>query len=300
MLALWSLSTGAQALELSLPDGAELTRKIEEPRTIYAIPTGRWTSDVVPTKRVEGQLLLRAWRLDAQGLSTLDVISNLRDQFVNSGMEVLLDCSARQCGGFDFRFNTRILPAPDMFVDLRDFRFLSAKLTQDDSGYISVLISRAGESLYVQLIEIAPPTARPTEITAQPRALPEAPGSVTEAMLTQGHVILADLEFESGSSSLADAPYGSLDALARFLKADPRRRIALVGHTDAVGGLEGNVALSRARAASVLARLAERHGVPPEQMESSGMGYLAPVAPNTTDSGREANRRVEAVLLSLD
>ena len=73
-----------------------------------------------------------------------------------------------------------------------------------------------------------------------------------------------------------------------------------MGHTDTVGGLEANVALSRRRAASVRDRLIERHGVPAEQLEAHGTGYLAPVAPNTTAEGREANRRVEAVLLETE
>jgi len=80
--------------------------------------------------------------------------------------------------------------------------------------------------------------------------------------------------------------------------ADESRRVALVGHTDAKGGLETNVALSQRRAASVLERLAGRYKVPRVQMESNGMGYLSPVANNTTREGRDANRRVEAVLLN--
>ena len=43
-----------------------------------------------------------------------------------------------------------------------------------------------------------------------------------------------------------------------------------------------------------------RYEVPRAQMESNGMGYLSPVAPNTTEAGREANRRVEAVLLNAE
>jgi OOP family OmpA-OmpF porin len=39
------------------------------------------------------------------------------------------------------------------------------------------------------------------------------------------------------------------------------------------------------------------HGVDGTRLEAHGVGFLAPVAPNTTPGGREANRRVEAVLL---
>ncbi len=124
--------------------------------------------------------------------------------------------------------------------------------------------------------------------------------SIIDFMMSHGHVVIPDLVFATGSSDLADGPNAALEALAEFLKADPSRRVALVGHTDAVGALEDNVALSRARAASVMEKLVADHGVSEDQLESNGMGYLSPVAPNTTPEGRRANRRVEAVLLNTE
>ena len=84
------------------------------------------------------------------------------------------------------------------------------------------------------------------------------------------------------------------------LRSDGTLRIALVGHTDATGSLEANVAVSRARAVSVRERLIADYGVDATQMDAEGMGYLAPVASNLTPDGRERNRRVEAVLLNVE
>ncbi len=70
-----------------------------------------------------------------------------------------------------------------------------------------------------------------------------------------------------------------------------------MGHTDAVGNLETNIALSRARAEAVRLYLIERLDVDPGQVSATGIGYLAPRATNETEDGRETNRRVEAVLL---
>jgi OOP family OmpA-OmpF porin len=113
-------------------------------------------------------------------------------------------------------------------------------------------------------------------------------------------VVLPGLDFETGSAALADRTYPALRALAGYLAADPARRIALVGHTDRVGELDSNMALSKQRAASVAERLVDRHGVAPEKLESHGVGYLSPRAPNATSGGREMNRRVEAVPLDAD
>jgi OOP family OmpA-OmpF porin len=115
-----------------------------------------------------------------------------------------------------------------------------------------------------------------------------------------GHMALSDLRFESGSSTLGPGPFESLVALSDYLLQNPDRRIALVGHTDSSGSLEGNIALSRQRATSVQTRLIEAYGVPSTQLEADGTGYLAPIASNLTAEGREANRRVEAVLLSTE
>lgn len=302
---------------LDLPEGATLTRVVEEPSLRYRVPVGPWGETGLPSIAVEGGFVQRAWRIDASETSTDVLQGALRGQLEDAGYTILLDCAARACGGFDFRFETRVLPAPDMFVDLMDYRFLSARAPAGDAAaaYVTSLVSRAGESLYLQVITIAEgnspkplrPLARaepaPEAGTVEGRAEtpPEQEGeAIARALVENGHVILPDLVFDSGSATLAEGDYASLVALAAFLKANPSRRVALVGHTDAVGGLEENVALSRRRAASVLERLAERHGVARAQMESNGMGYLSPVAPNTTQAGREANRRVEAVYLSLE
>ena len=71
-----------------------------------------------------------------------------------------------------------------------------------------------------------------------------------------------------------------------------------MGHSDAVGSLEANIALSRARARSVAGRLVDTHGVARGQLRAEGAGYLAPRASNATEDGRALNRRVEVVVLS--
>lgn len=297
----------ARALDLTLPGEAVLTREVDSPSDSYFLPVGPYDDGTLPTRELEGRVVQQAWRIEGESLTSLGLISPLREQLSAAGYDILFDCAGDECGGFDFRFGTSVLPAPDMFVDLFDFRFLSAR-KQNGAGadYVSALVSVAGGAGYVQLVTVGTDEdlridGGQTEVS-RPAAPPgDGPGdALIDRLQTQGHVILPDLEFGSGSAALADRAYASLAALARFLKADPGRRIALVGHTDAVGALDANVALSRRRAASVLERLATRHGVPRAQMESNGMGYLAPVAPNTTPEGREANRRVEAVLLNTE
>ncbi len=118
--------------------------------------------------------------------------------------------------------------------------------------------------------------------------------------MQHGHVILPGLQFKSGSSDLDEGGDAALGELATFLKSNATLRVALVGHTDTVGGLDANIALSKRRAGSVLEKLVSDYGVPRSQLDAEGMGYLSPIAPNLSQEGREINRRVEAVLLNSE
>lgn len=135
---------------------------------------------------------------------------------------------------------------------------------------------------------------------AGPRAdlTAEEPVTVGERLLTQGSVILEGLRFASGSGALDGTDGAAVTALANWLAENPSLSIALVGHTDASGPLEGNITLSRQRAEAVRRVLTETYGIDPARIEAQGVGYLAPIANNLTEEGRRLNRRVEAMVLT--
>jgi len=73
--------------------------------------------------------------------------------------------------------------------------------------------------------------------------------------------------------------------------------VFIVGHTDNVGTLDANQALSQARAQAVVAALAAApYAVDPKRLLARGVANVAPVASNTDEAGRARNRRVEMVL----
>ena len=53
--------------------------------------------------------------------------------------------------------------------------------------------------------------------------------------------------------------------------------------------------LSARRAKAVVDALTGRFAIPAARLHAAGVGFLAPVAPNTSDEGRAKNRRVELV-----
>ncbi|MWD27869.1 OmpA family protein [Aquicoccus sp. SCR17] len=294
----------ASALALDLPLGARLTMERQSESDSYPLPTAPWDGGTVPALQAEGAVTRQAWRIPTPGLTTLQIMAPLRAQLRELGYEIVFECNAETCGGFDFRFGTEVLPAPEMHVDLTRFRFLSATRAGEDGSpadYVSLLVSRNIGASFLQVVHVAAATAPGLEM--RPSSQPDAPvtaGPLAQELEARGHVILGDLTFQTGSSSLGEGDFASLRALAEYLAAHPDRQVALVGHTDSVGGLEPNIALSRRRAASVADRLVAEYGAARAQISAEGMGYLAPVASNLTQEGREANRRVEAVLVSSE
>ena len=68
--------------------------------------------------------------------------------------------------------------------------------------------------------------------------------------------------------------------------------VRIVGHTDSVGTDAYNQQLSERRALSV-ARYLESKQVDSMRLATAGKGETQPIAPNASDGGRQANRRVE-------
>lgn len=292
-LLLAALSTQATAQDLALPGNATLAVETTDLASSYDLPTGPFANGTLPADTTEGTVTQQAWTLRNTGLTTGQLLIPLRDQLLSQGFEIIWICNTTSCGGFDFRFATPVLPPPAMFVDLGDFRFLSARR---DAQVVSVLTSRTARAGYVQITTVG--TTATTQATA-PSATPASlPTDFARALDTQGHITLSDLRFEIGAATLAPERFASLQSLADYLAAQPDRTVALVGHTDATGSLDGNIALSRRRATAVMDRLIADYGTNAAQLEAQGMGYLAPIATNLTEDGRTANRRVEVIVTS--
>ena len=298
----------AFAVELTLPASARQTAGQDLGMNSYALPTAPFDGVNIPSRVFEGFVTRQAWRLEGGGVTPLQLLQPLRDELKDNGFSLIFECADRNCGGFDFRFQTDVIDAPDMYVDLDDYRFAAAIQGDADapSAAVSILISRSVASAYIQVIQISVDksadinVAKGQEIIAstQGDGAIVSNGELGQELDVSGHVILSDLVFQTGSSNLGEGSFDSLASLAAYLRQNPTRQIALVGHTDAEGSLDGNIALSKRRATSVRLRLIEAHGVKGTQVSAQGVGFLAPVVSNLTELGRTANRRVEVVLIS--
>lgn len=106
---------------------------------------------------------------------------------------------------------------------------------------------------------------------------------------------LEAIQFETGKSLLRSSYQGGCERLASWMLEHPEVRVRVEGHTDNVGSSSSNQALSLERAEAVRVFL-EAKGVDASRVDVLGLGDSMPVADNTTEEGRSANRRVEVVI----
>lgn len=281
---------------LRLPSEAVATTEVEAGAEQLKIAIAPHAGGAMPSAILEGTLTRSVWKLAGTDETTLGLLLPMVLQLEAEGYSKTFACGDRNCGGFDFRFAIDVLPPPQMQVNIADFQYWTGT---NDVDHVVLLVSRIADTAYLQIDRIgtAPPEAAPAPAPTETFATRTVPGSLTATLEADGRAILPDLSFAPGTSSLAAGSYGSLDLLAGYLRDNPGLRVALVGHTDTSGSLEANIALSKRRARSVMDRLIETHRVPRGQLAAEGMGYLAPVANNLSPTGREANRRVEVILL---
>lgn len=105
--------------------------------------------------------------------------------------------------------------------------------------------------------------------------------------------------FATNSYAIQPQFQTTLNEVAQTLAAYPSTYIDIYGHTDSTGGDAINIPLSRNRAQSVANYLGQR-GVNPARMATQGFGSSQPVAENTTEAGKQANRRVEIRIVPVE
>lgn len=311
MAVILLISAGqAPAQTPPVPDAASQTIRDIQSIDRYAFPVGVFRNGSNPSKILTGQVVRTAFRLGGDDGSVEQMLAFYRDWAETSGKLVELDCTREDCGGFDFRFGIELLSPPAMRMDVRDFGQISL-VDPETRAHHSILASRVLGSVYLQIVSVAPISGgivdererldRPVPALAtrtnehEPTVDP-LPLSLLARLRTDGRATVEGLTFSAGGARLTGTSGDAISKVAAMLKENPTVDVAIVGHSDNVGSLDANIALSERRAAAVLSALVNR-GVTQSRLEAKGIGYLAPLQSNNTAKGRAANRRVELVIL---
>lgn len=113
-------------------------------------------------------------------------------------------------------------------------------------------------------------------------------------------IVLKGIYFNFNSAVIKPQSYSVLDDAAKVLKAKPKMRIEIGGHTDSIGSDSYNQKLSYQRALAVKNYLMAYHAIDPSRLEVRGYGETQPIGDNRTLLGRDLNRRIEFKILSVD
>jgi OOP family OmpA-OmpF porin len=142
----------------------------------------------------------------------------------------------------------------------------------------------------VPAVEPPPPPPAP----APPPCQTPAPGDTInlEGCKTGDTIVLRGVNFDFNKATLTLNAKTILDQVVTALTSRPDIKVEVDGHTDGKGSGPYNLKLSDRRAKSVKQYLVEK-GIDAGRMTTKGFGKTMPIADNSTDEGRELNRRVE-------
>jgi len=269
---------------------------------------------------VEGRLTRTVYAIP-EGRSTLEVVRNYSGAMGERGAKALFECSKTECGeefhklhhsvarqlkpeGTAYTRERRDLTRAVLeYVDPgADQRLWVGQWTKPDGGQVYMVVyaaTQTGGSLgnvsdalkgrvyaLVEVLETGTMQRNLEFVSAQ---------QMSGALGKDGRVALYGIYFDFDKAEPKRESDKQLAEMAALLKAEPTLKVYIVGHTDNKGALAYNVDLSTRRAQSVATALSTRYGVGADRMVGRGIGPLAPLAPNDTEDGQAKNRRVELV-----
>lgn len=108
----------------------------------------------------------------------------------------------------------------------------------------------------------------------------------------------SNVTFAVDSSAIQPNFQETLGSVANTLSQYEKSYVDIFGHTDSTGSDAYNQSLSERRASSV-ANFLSNSGVQSARLATQGFGESQPVATNSTEEGRAANRRVEIKIVPI-
>lgn len=244
---------------------------------------------------VEGRRTVTALQ-GPRGRSALEVFTNYANAVTSAGFKVIFRCSRGQCprgmlfSGLGPDSNSELGRSLAVLGDgsIEDEHYLVASRGVP-AGTEYFRIAARGPKLPVIVIDLVQPAAMETRVKVVGADL------MKSEIAQRGRVSLYALFFDFDRADLKPESKPQLEEIAKYLGADPKVNVFVVGHTDGKGKFDYNTDLSRRRATAVIAALVNDYQIPPGRLSGHGVGPLAPLSTNDTEEGRTLNRRVEVV-----
>ena len=115
------------------------------------------------------------------------------------------------------------------------------------------------------------------------------------------YISLSDnMLFKSGSYEVSSTARQTLSKIAKILNDFKEYEVVVEGNTDNVPisrtNIRNNWDLSALRASSIVQVLQNEFGIAPNRLSAAGRGEYNPVSDNTTETGKQRNRRTEIII----
>jgi OOP family OmpA-OmpF porin len=235
------------------------------------------------------QLSIKGTLFDA--ISKQPIIGNIRYEAENSTIKITESTSTNTKGEFSFKLSPRsyLFTAKAEGYETETESLDLSKISRNQQFTQNFFLRKIGKKE-----EPKPQVEEPKkeETVLLPRETPPTPIKVEDNKFR-----LDKVYFPLGEATILEGSFEQLDGLVMMMKEKPKMKILIEGHTDNVGDAGRNKRLSLERAFNVREYLVKK-GISGSRIQFKGYGDTKPIASNETEEGRQANRRVEFVIIN--
>lgn len=264
-----------------------------------------FTSNTLPLGTLTGNIKIRGVNVDAVGILPMtekfSVLGRLglnyaqaRDSFANTGAVAVPtnpNPSKKQTNyklglGVQYDFTEAL----GMRAEVERYRINDAVGNKGGIDLYSLgLVYRFGvkKAAPVQKAETPPPAV----VAVAPTLV-----IVPVAVKTGQYCSILDMQFEIKQDEMEREEKERLAVVGTFMNKYPDTTAIIEGHSDDVGASDYNLKLSQRRAESVVNYLVDELHIAPSRLSAIGYGETRPIADNSTREGKQANRRINAVI----
>jgi outer membrane protein OmpA-like peptidoglycan-associated protein len=239
--------------------------------------------------QLTGDLTKHTYTID--NVSTLKVYENYKAALTNAGFNFISQCELEQCGN-EKQVNDvgdQLSLSNNVYNWYRKpYYLLGKKSLPTGNVFVALFIGGYESQVGVQQVIVQEKAVQTGLVTVNA-------DSLKQQIDTDGKALIYGIYFDTGKADIKSESKPTLDAIAELLKRNSDLLLYVVGHTDDTGDGAANVTLSKQRADSVVAALVNDYQVTASRLQAQGVGPYAPAGNNTSDAGKQKNRRVELV-----
>ncbi len=264
-----------------------------------------FTATTMPVGTLNGSIKIRGINLDAVGILPITEkfsafgrlgaqYAQAKDSFNGTGAVVPINPSPKKSAinykaGLGLQYD--LTDSLGLRGEAERFRINDGVGNKGDINMLSVgLVFQFGEDKPAPAP--APKAAIPPPVIAKEPVWVIVPVKVK----TEQYCSILDFDFEIKQDDIQREDKEKLAVLGTYMNKYPNTTALIRGYTDNVGESDYNLKLSQKRADSVVSYLVEDLRIDPSRLTAVGYGETHPIADNSTREGKQANRRVNAVI----